>query len=163
MSDPAFIFQQWENRIPYYVLQNMEEEQICILEATWAKSRSKGIRFAMATTFGGGWRSVLKEAGKQSLKYGGRKALGAVTTIVCGYFGSVGIVLLTKSTRVVKYAKICHSVCSGGLDIAELCASTPILAIEILVFGRPALLKAGQGFDAFEMGEIDPIDKFFDK
>lgn len=54
MSNSAFIFQQWENRIPYYVLQNMEEEQLCALEATWAATRSKGIRVAMTTTFGGG-------------------------------------------------------------------------------------------------------------
>lgn len=82
---------------------------------------------------------------------------------MCGYFGSIGVVLITKSTKVVKYAKIGHSICSGGLDIAELCSSTAIFAIEILIFGRPALLKEGQGFDAFEMGETDPIDKFCDK
>ena len=124
----------------------------------------------MTVTFGGGWRSVIKEAGNQSLKFGGQKALGALTAIVCTYFGSASILLITKSTKVIKCAKICHSVCSGGLDIAELCATTPINAIEILIFGRPVLLEKGQGFDLFSTGENDPIDdvasaaeKFFSK
>lgn len=81
MSNSAFIFKQWENRIPFYALQHLEEEKICALEVTWAATRSKGIRYAMSATFVGGWRSILKEAGKQSLKYGGRKALGAITTM----------------------------------------------------------------------------------
>jgi len=163
MSNSGFIFQPWETRAPYYVLKKMDEKQICALEVTWASVRSKGIRTTMAVTFGGGWQSVLKEAGKQSLKYGGRKALGAASAVVCGYFGSISVILITKSGKIIKYAKICHSVCSGGLDIAELCASTPIHALEILIFGRPVLLKNGQGFDAFEMGDTDPIEQFFDK
>ena len=102
----------------------------------------------MTATFGGGWFSVIKEASKQTLKYGKRKALGCVTGVVCGYFGSASIVLLTKSAQIVKCAKICHSVCSGGLDMAELCASAPINLVEIAIFGRPVILE-GQGFDMF--------------
>lgn len=108
-------------------------------------------------TFGGGYRSVIKEAGKRSLKYGGRKALGAITAIVCTYFGSTSITLITKSSKIIKYAKICHSVCSGGLDIAELCAKTPIHALEIVIFRRSVLLKDGQKFDLFASVETDPI------
>ena len=158
MSNSGLIFKQWEERIPYYALMKLEEEKICALEVTWAGARSKGIRTAMTVTFGGGWRSVIKEAGKQSLKYGGRKALGAVTGIVCTYFGSASILLITKSAKVIKSAKVCHSVCSGGLDIAELCATAPINGIEIFIFGRPVLLEEGQGFDLFSNGENDPID-----
>jgi len=111
----------------------------------------------MAITFVGGWRSVLKEARKQTLKYGGRKALGAGTAVVCGYFSSESVVLLTKSAKVIKCAKICHSVCSGGLDVAELCATTPIHVVEIAIFGRPAVIRQGEGFDLFSNGQCDPI------
>lgn len=158
MSNSGFIFKQWEERIPYYALMKLDEEKICALEVTWAGARSKGVRAAMSVTFCGGWRSVIKEVGKQSLKYGGRKALGAVTGLVCTYFGSASIILITKSVKVVKYAKVCHSVCSGGLDIAELCATSPINGLEIFIFGRPVLLEEGQGFDLFSNEENDPID-----
>jgi hypothetical protein len=157
MTDTGFVFKQWESRIPYYALMKLEEGQICTLEATWGSVRSKGVRVALVTTFGGGWTSVMKEAGKQSLKYGGRKALGCISGVVCGYFGSASIILITKSTKIIKGAKICHSVCSGGLDVAELCASAPINMVEILVFGRPVILKETEGFDLFSNGQCDPI------
>ena len=111
----------------------------------------------MVTTFGGGWSAVIKEAKKHTLKYGGRKALGCITWVVCGYLGSTSIVLITTSTKIIKGAKICHSVCSGGLNVAELCASAPINIIEIAIFGRPVILKESQGFDLFSDGGSDPI------
>jgi len=155
MNDPAFIFQKWENRLPYYALMKMDEDKICSLEATWGSTRKKGVRAALTATFGGGWSSVVKEAGKQTLKYGGRKALGCITGVVCGYFGSASIILITKSAKVVKCAKICHSACSGGLDVAELCASAPINILEIGIFGRPVVIE-GEGFDLFSKNP-DPI------
>ena len=87
--------------------------------------------------------------------YGGRKALGAATGVVCGYFGSAAVVLVTKSAKIIKCAKICHSVCSGGLDVAELCATTPIHVVEIAIFGRPVLVQEGEGFDLFSDGECE--------
>lgn len=162
MSNSGFVFQEWEQRITYYALMKLKEEQICALEVTWAGARSKGVRIAITITFGKSWRSVIKEAEKQSLKYDGRKALGAVTGLVCTYFGSATVVLITKSTRIIKCAKICHSVCSGGLDIAELCATMPIHAFEIIIFGRPVLLKDDQGFDLFSNGKTNPIDDVTD-
>ena len=164
MSDPGFIFKKWESRIPYYALMKLEEEKICALETTWGSVRSKGVRVALATTFGGGWISVMKEAGKQSLKYGGRKALGCMTGVVCGYFGSASIILITKSTRIIKCAKVCHSACSGGLDVAELCASAPINMVEILIFGRPVIIEGG-GFDLFSKNAdpVEDIEKLFKK
>ena len=156
MSDSAFIFKKWETRVTYYALMKLEEEKICALENTWGAARSKGIRVALATTFGGGWSSVMKEAGKQSLKYGGRKALGCITGVVCGYFGSASILLITKSTKIIKCAKVCHSACSGSLDVAELCASAPINMIEIAIFGRPVIIE-GQGFGLFS-NDADPIE-----
>lgn len=164
MSDTGFIFKKWESRIPYYALMKLEEEKICVLETTWGSARSKGVRVALSTTFGGGWASVMKEAGKHSLKYGGRKALGCITGVICGYFGSASIILLTKSTRIIKCAKVCHSACSGGLDVAELCASAPINMVEILVFGRPVIIE-GEGFDLFskDADPIEDIEKLFKK
>lgn len=164
MNDPTFIFQKWENRLPYYALMKMDEDKICALEVTWRSARKKGVRAALAATFGGGWSSVVKEAGKQTLKYGGRKALGCITGVVCGYFGSASIILLTKSAKVIKCAKVCHSVCSGGLDVAELCASAPINILEIGIFGRPVVVE-GEGFDLFSKNPdpIDDVEKLFKK
>jgi hypothetical protein len=92
------------------------------------------------------------------LKYGGRKALGILTGLVCGYFGSAEVVLITNSSRFVSGAKCVHSICSGGLDLAELCATTPMHAVEIVIFGRPVILDEGQGFDLFCSSPSDPID-----
>lgn len=105
-----------------------------------------------------------KEAGKQTLKYGSRKALGYITGVVCGYFGSASIILITKSAKIVKCAKICHSVCSGGLDVAELCASAPINILEIGIFGRPVVIE-GEGFDLFSNNPdpLDDVEKLFKK
>jgi hypothetical protein len=164
MTDSTFIFKKWENRVPYYALMKLEEEKICALEINWGTTRSKGVRAALAATFGGGWSAVMKEAGKHTLKYGGRKALGCITGVVCGYFGSASVVLLTKSAKVVKCAKVCHSVCSGGLDVAELCASAPINMVEIAIFGRPVVIE-GQGFDLFskDTDPVEDMEKLFKK
>lgn len=156
MSDSVFIFKKWETRVPYYVLMKLEEEKICTLESTWRAARSKSIRVALATTFGGGWSSVIEEAGKQSLKYGDRKVLGCITVVVYGSFGSTSIVLITKSTKIIKCVKVFHSSCWRGLDIAELCASAPINMVEIAIFGRPVIIK-GQGFDLFSK-DADPVE-----
>ena len=153
MNEAGFVFQKWENRLPYYALMKMDEDKICALEVTWESARKKGVRAALVTTFGGGWSSVVKEAGRQTLKYGGRKALGCITGVVCEYFGSASIILITKSAKVAKYAKICHSACSGGLDVAELCASAPINILEIGIFGRPVVIE-GEGFDLFSKNKI---------
>jgi hypothetical protein len=161
MTDSGFIFQKWERRVPYYALMKLEEEKICALEATWGSVRSKGVRVALGNTFGSGWSTVMKEAGKHCLRYGGRKALGCMTGVVCGYFGSASLVLITKSTRIIKCAKICHSACSGGLDVAEFCASAPINIVEIAIFGRPVILEGG-GFDLFSR-DADPIDEIINK
>ncbi len=164
MNDPGFIFKKWESRIPYYALMKLEEEKICALETTWVSARSKGVRVGLITTFGGGWTSVMKEAGKHCLKYGERKALGCLTGVICGYFGSAPIILITKSTRIIKCAKVCHSACSACLDVAELCASAPINMVEILIFGRPVLIE-GSGFDLFskDADPIEDIEKLFKK
>ena len=124
----------------------------------------RSVRAALVATFGGGWSSVVKEAGRQTLKYGGRKALGCITVVVSGYFGSASIILITKSAKVVRYAKICHSACSGGLDVAELCALAPINILEILVFGRPVVIE-GEGFDLFSKNpdSIGEVKKLFKK
>lgn len=164
MTDSSFIFKKWENRVPYYALMKLEEEKICALETTWGAARSKGVRVALVTTLGGGWASVVKEAGKHCLQYGGRKALGCVSGVICGYVGSASIILITKSTRIIKCAKVCHSACSGGLDVAELCASAPINMIEILIFGRPVIIE-DVGFDLFskDADPIEDIEKLFKK
>jgi hypothetical protein len=75
----TFIFKQWENRVPYFALMKLEESKICLLEKTWGKTRKKGLRVALAATLGGGWTSVIKEAGKQTFKHGSRKALASLT------------------------------------------------------------------------------------
>ena len=62
MNNPAFIFQKWENRLPYYALMKMDEDKICALEVTWGSARKKGVRAALVATFVGGWVSVVKEA-----------------------------------------------------------------------------------------------------
>ena len=64
MSDPRFIFKKWESRFFYYALMKLEEEKICALETTWGSVRSKGLQIALASTFGSGWTSVIKETGK---------------------------------------------------------------------------------------------------
>lgn len=61
-----------------------------------------------------------------------------------------------KSTKIVKCAKVCHSVCSSGLNVAELCASAPINVLEIGIFGRPVIIE-GEGFDLFSK-DSDPIE-----
>ena len=90
----------------------------------------------LAVTFDARWHSVIKECGKQSLKYEARKYLNFMSSVLFGYFGSASIVLLTKSAKLIKGVKILHSACSGRLDIAELYFSTPINIIEIAIFGR---------------------------
>ena len=156
MTNSAFILKKWENRVPYYALMKLEEEKICALEATWEASRTKGINAALTATFVGGWSAVINEARKQTLKYGGRKALGCITGVICGYFGSAAIIIITKALKVLRCAKVCHSVCSGGLDVAELCAAAPINMVEIAIFGRPVVIE-GQGFDMFSK-DNDPIE-----
>ena len=122
------------------------------------------MRAALLATFVDSWTSVVKEVTKQTLKYGGRKALSYITTLVCGYFGSASIILITKSTKVVKYAKTCHSICFDGFNIAELCASAPINMLEIAIFEKPVMIES-DGFDSFSKNSdpINNIEKLFKK
>jgi hypothetical protein len=34
MTNTAFVFSQWKERLPYYVLMNRTEEQLLVAEAT---------------------------------------------------------------------------------------------------------------------------------
>ena len=131
-------------------------KNMCIRETTWRAARSKGVRAALTASFGSGWSSVLKESSKQTRKYGGRKALSYITGVVCGYFGSAAVILVWKSAKIVKCAKVCHSVCSGGLDVEELCASAPSHIVEIVIFGRPIVIE-GNGFYMFSK-DTDPVE-----
>ena len=66
----------------------------------------------------------------------------------------------------IKCSKICHSFCSSGLDIVELCSSIPIHVVEVVIFGRPAFLRDGEGFDLFSYGKSDPlrdVEELFNK
>ena len=122
------------------------------------------MRAALLATFVDSWTSVVKEVTKQTLKYGGRKALSYITTLVCGYFGSASIILIIKSTKAVKYAKTCHSICFDGFNIAELCASAPINMLEIAIFEKPVMIES-DGFDLFSKNSdpINNIEKLFKK
>ena len=48
------------------------------------------------------------------------------------------------------------AICSRGLDVAELCASTPINVVEIVIFGRPLFLEEANGFDLLSESS-DPV------
>ena len=76
--------------------------------------------------------------------------------MVCGCFGSVSSRIPTKSAKVMKCAKVCHSVCSGVLDVAELCALDSINVLEIGIFGKP-IVTEGEGFYLFSK-DPDPIN-----
>jgi len=72
---------------------------------SYVSIRSKEIRAALTAIFGSSWSSVMKEAGRYTLKYGRRKALQLVTGIICGYCSSVFIILVIKPTsRILKFA-----------------------------------------------------------
>lgn len=64
--------------------------------------------------FGVGWKSVIIKAGNQSLKYVGRRELGVITDVVCGYYGSAAVVLVTNSAKVITIAKCCSMLWSSG-------------------------------------------------
>jgi len=141
---------------------NVTEDEICALEVAWASGRKKGMQVALIATFGGGWLSIGKEASKQTLKYVSRKVIGCLTVVVCGYFGSASIILVTKSVKVIKFAKVCHSACSGSLAVAELCASAPINILEIGILVRPVAIE-GEEFDLFSKNPdlIKDLEKLF--
>ena len=84
---------------------------------------------------------MVKKASKQSLKYGGKKAFRCIIEIICGYFGFVSIIPVTKSTIIVKCAGVCYLICSEGLDMVKLCVLAPINMIEITISERLAIIK----------------------
>lgn len=104
----------------------------------------------LVATFINGCSSIVKEADKHTLKYGGQKALGFISGVICEYFGSASSILIIKS------AKIFHSVFSGVLNVVEFCASTPINMLEIKIFGRPVIIE-DEGFDLFSENP-DPLN-----
>ena len=84
---------------------------------------------------------MVKKASKLSLKYGGRYAFRCTIGIICGYFGFVSIIPVTKSTIIVKCAGVYHLICSEGLDVVKLCVLAPINMIEIAISERLAIIK----------------------
>jgi len=84
--------------------------------------------------------------------------LGLITGIVCRYFDSASIILITKSAKIVKRTKICHSTCSGILDVAELYDSILINLLETEIFRRPVVIE-GEEFYLFSKNR-DPLTNF---
>ena len=99
------------------------------------------------------------------MKYGARKSLGCISTVVSTYFATAFIVFLIKSTKIVKNAICIHSLCSRGLDIAEFYFSTPINIFKISIFDSPVIIE-NQGFNSFSNSEevdvLSEIEDFID-
>lgn len=70
---------------------------------------------------------------------------------------------MTKSANAIKFGKFCHSICYGGLDVAELCYLAPVNVLKIKTFGQPVIFE-GEGSDLFcrNPDVINDMEEIFD-
>ena len=129
------------------VLQQTEALTPCLMGKYSCKTRNiwkeryryakkYGIRAGFAGVTGTGLATIAKEAASEGVKRHGKRYLGGIlinSGLTCV---SAGLPLLTNSTKVLKYAKACHSVCAASWRAAHNIAELPMIAVDYAVFGE---------------------------
>jgi len=95
-----------------------------------------GIRIGFASVSGTAIYTLVKEVAKDGIKRHGKRYMGAIlinSGLTCI---SSGIPLITNATKVVKYSKTCHSVCSATWRVSHNIAELPLILCDYVIFGE---------------------------
>lgn len=95
-----------------------------------------GIRAGFVGVTGTGLVTIAKEAATDGVKRHAKRYIGGI--LVDGGLTCIsgGLPLLTNATKVVKYAKACHSVCAASWRAAHNIAEFPMIIVDYAVFGE---------------------------
>jgi hypothetical protein len=95
-----------------------------------------GIRVGFAGVTTTGLVTVVTEACADGVKRHAKRYLGGILINTGLTFVSGGVPLVTNATRIVRYAKACHSVCAASWRAAHNIAELPMIVVDYALFGE---------------------------
>ena len=131
------------------------------LKERYRYTKKYGLRAGFAAMTGNGIMKLIKEAATDGIKRHEKRYLGMIlfnsgVTCISG-----SITILTNSTKVLKYAKACHSTSAAAWRVCHNAADFPLLAIDFLFFGEPVPSCGEADYDIFG-NETDIFSAFTD-
>ena len=108
-------------------------------------AKKYGIKAAWGVVTGSGVLELAKEVVKGEVVHQGKERLGSLILLGCGHVGLGAIPLVTKSTKIIKYAKKAHSVTSCIYRCAHDASEVPLVMLDFMLFGEyvPSCPKDG--------------------
>ena len=130
------------------------------LKERYRKVKKYGIRAGFAGVTGAGVVSLAKDLAKDQVFFHGKRYLGSIF-ISCGLTSiSLGVPLVTNSTKVLKYGKACHSVCAAGWRASHNIAELPLIVCDFAIFGEYVPSCGEADYDVFSPDVTDVIESF---
>ena len=123
-------------------------------------AKKYGIRATVGVVTGTGCYTLVKEVGMYGVKHHAKRYIGAIlinTGLTCV---SAGIPLITNATKIVKYSKACHSVCSAAWRGAHNIAELPLIVCDYALFGEYVPSCGESDYDIFSNEATDFMNEF---
>jgi hypothetical protein len=99
-------------------------------------AKKYGIRVEFATVIGTSGYTLIKEAARDGIKRDGKRYIGGISLNSCLTCISGVVPLLTNATKIVKYSKVCHSVCATAWRASHNIAELPLIVCDYGLFGE---------------------------
>lgn len=125
-------------------------------------TKKYGVRVGFASVSGVGCWTLVKEAAKDGVKRHAKRYMGTILVNSGLTCVSGGIPLLTNATKVVKYAKACHSVCAASWRAAHNVAELPFIICDYAIFGEYVPSCGESDYDLFSNDATDFVRSFTD-
>lgn len=132
---PSFINPQNEVLTPC-LLSKCSPEIRQKLKESYKSLKKYGIRAGFGIISGAGMISLIKEAVADGVIRHGKRRIGCILVTSGLSLCSSGIVILSNTTKVLKYSKACHSVCAACWRSAHNIAEVPLILVDFAVFGE---------------------------
>ena len=140
--------------------QKLSPETRKMWKERYRYAKKYGIRATFGVVTGRGSYTLVKEAAIDGVKRHAKRYLGVIlinTGLTCV---SGGIPLITNATKIVKYSKACHSVCSAAWRGAHNIAELPLLVCDYALFGEYVPSCGEADYDIFSNEATDFINEF---
>ena len=130
------------------------------LKERYRKIKKYGIRAGFAGLTGTGLVSLAQDFGKEQAFFHGKRYLGTIL-VGCGLTSiSLGVPLLSNTTKVIKYGKACHSVCAAAWRASHNMADFPFILCDYAIFGEYVPSCGEADYDFFSPNVTDVIEAF---
>ena len=140
--------------------QRLSPETRKVWKNRYRYTKKYGIRATFGVVTGAGCYTLVKEVAMDGVKRHAKRYIGAIlinTGLTCV---STGIPLITNATKIVKYSKACHSVCSAAWRGAHNIAELPLIVCDYALFGEYVPSCGESDYDIFSNEATDFMNEF---